>query len=158
VEVTVSDALWMLLAFVGVPALFVLRVVLASRRRNPQRLRGASEQARVFDGGLRLVSGEEPGLTRKWRTGRVVVEPGLLTLRPYKLGLKFLHAEPVTVAVAGVDPDGAQHAGLKDELSVAPGSRLFPVRTTTGATVQLALRTSRTDEVFAALSAGPAPV
>lgn len=154
-----SDALWMLLAFVGIPALFVLRFVLAYRRRNPQRLRGApAGQAWVFDGGLRLLSGEEPGLTRKWRTGRVVVEPGRLTLRPYRLGLKFLSGEPVTVAVTGVDPDGGQDARMRDELSVAPGSRLFPVRTHGGATLQLALRTSRTDEVFAALSAGPAAV
>lgn len=132
-------------------------VVFRVRMARPSQGRGAAGGRRwVLDGGLRLVSGEAPGVTHRWRHGRVVVEPGIITLRPYLLGLRFLPGTPVSVAVSGVDLAGERTPGLKESLGVWPGARLVPVRTTSGAVLELALVTSRTDELFAALASRPA--
>lgn len=134
-------------------AVWVFRYRMAQARRRP----GAPEtRSWRLDGGLRLVSGEHPGLTRRWQHGRVTVEPGLLVLRPYLLGLRFLPKVPVSVHVAGIDLAGEQRAGLGSMVTIRPGSRLVPVTTTTGATLLLAVLATKTDEPFAALASRPA--
>lgn len=141
---------------VGVGAL--CGAVWVSRRRTARSSRypaDAGAQRWSLDGGLRLVSGEQPGLSRRWRHGRVTVDPGLLTLRPHPLGLRSLPARTVTVGVAGLDLAGEQRAGLSTVVAVRPGSRLVPLTTTTGATLQLAVLTSDTAELFTVLAAGP---
>lgn len=134
-------------------AVWVFRHRMAQARRRP----GASETPSWrLDGGLRLVSGEHPGLTRRWQHGRVTVEPGLLVLHPYLLGLRFLAKAPVSVHVEGIDLAGEQLAGLGSMVTIRPGSRLVPVTTSTGASLQLAVLASNTDELFAALASRPA--
>lgn len=156
-----SDSVFLVLVvlvFLGLAALWVAALVHRHRSAHPRVRRGADGVERwVVDGGLRLVGGDAPGVTRRWRHGRVVAEPGVLTLRPYLMGLKIVPGTPVSVAVQGVDLTAEVEAGLKDMAGVRPGSRIIPVATTTGATLQLALLSSRTDGFFAALAARPAP-
>lgn len=152
-------AVLLLALLVGVGALYVAVWAFRRRMAEPSRRPGGSAGQRwSLDGGLRLVSGEQPGLSRRWRHGRVVVDPGLLTLHHCLLGLRFLPMRTVSVGVAGVDLAGEQRAGLSMLVTVRPGSRLVPLTTTTGATVQLAVLTADTAELFTVLAAGPATV
>ena len=152
-----SDSLFFVLVLVGLPAFCISVWVFRYRMNQAGRRRGtAGAQRWALDGGLRLVSGEAPGVTRRWRFGRLVVEPGQLTLRPCLVGLRFLPGRPVTVTIADVDLAGEREAGLKDVLGVKPGTRLVPLTTTTGAGLEMALVASKTDQLFATLAARPA--
>ena len=147
----------LLALLVGIGALYVAVWAFRRRMAQPSQRPGDVSSSRwSLDGGLRLVSGEQPGLTRRWRHGRVTVDPGLLTLRPYLFGLRFLPMRTVTAGVAGIDLAGEQRAGLATLLTVRPGARLVPLTTTTGAALQLAVLTTETAELFTVLAAGPA--
>lgn len=142
---------------VGLGALCAAVVLLRRGTARPSRYPAdAGAQRWSLDGGLRVVSGEQPGLSRRWRHGRVTVDPGLLTLRRHLLGLRFLPVRTVAVGVAGLDLAGERRAGLSTLVAVRPGSRLVPLTTTTGAVLQLAVLTPDTAELFTVLAAGPA--
>ena len=155
-----SDSAFLVLVlvlFIALAGLFAAVWVFRYRMSQARPRTGTSEaRSWRLDGGLRLVSGEQPGLTRRWQHGRVTVEPGLLVLRPYLLGLRFLPRTPISVHVVGIDLAGEQQAGLGSMATIRPGSRLVPVTTTTGATLQLAVLAAKTDELFAALASRPA--
>jgi hypothetical protein len=109
-----------------------------------------------LDAGLRVLTGEQQGLSRRWRHGRAVLEPGSITLRPCRWGLRIFPMAPVVVSVVAIDTNTARRSGWRSAWSVSPGARLVEVTTTTGATLQLAATPMASDEVLQVLAPRPA--
>lgn len=108
-----------------------------------------------LDAGLRILSGDQPGLSRRWLHGRAALEPGRITLRPFRWGLRIFPMAPVEVDIAAVVADTVQRSGWRSAWSVTPGARLLEVTTAAGATLQLATVPTATDQVLHVLAGHP---
>ena len=93
-------------------ALFTAPII---RRRS----RSMQASGRI-EGGLRVLDGRFPGLTRRWRHGHAFVAPGQLTFTAYVGGLRLFRRPAVTIPVTMVEPDSARGTGIRDGWA-APG-------------------------------------
>lgn len=151
--------------WVGLVLLVVVAVVLGAilsawvQRHvgGPRRAKGSQQDQRWhLDAGLRVLDGDHPGLSHRWRHGRAALAPGRITLRPFRFGLRILPMAPVEVPVATIAAGTAQRSGWRSAWSVSPGTRLVEVTTTSGARLQLAVVPAATDATLQTLVADPA--
>jgi len=150
---------------VGLVLLVVLAAVIGGalsawvRRRvgGPRRTEGSQHAQRWhLDAGLRVLDGDHSGLSHRWRHGRAALEPGRITLRPFRFGLRILPMAPVEVPVAAIATETSQRSGWRSAWSVSPGTRLVEVTTTSGVRLQLAVVSAVTDATLQTLVADPA--
>jgi hypothetical protein len=106
----------------------------SSARRGP--VNGSTEAA------LRLRSGSQNGLRRRWRHGQLQVSPGTLTFQPGgPLGLRFPKRAPFSIAVTGVS-DELNSTGWSQAWIVNPMFVTTEFTTSTGVIVVAASRPS----------------
>lgn len=137
-------------ALAGAAFVIVRRIV-----GSPGKTADSNPLQRRMDAGLRVLTGDQPGLTTRWKHGRALLEPGRITLRPYRWGVRLLPMPALVVPVAAVVTSDPEHSGIRSALTVMPGMRLVPLSTTSGAVVQLAVLPAGADEVLRILTPEP---
>jgi uncharacterized MnhB-related membrane protein len=81
--------------------------------------------------GLRVVDGHQPGLGPRWRHGVGTLVPGRLDFRGTVGGVRFLRRAPITIDVKQIDRDIPRTTGLREALSVMPGTEVVQLITPT---------------------------
>lgn len=120
-------------AVIGVVVYLVILPAVAKSRARTMATQGR------FEGGFRVLDGDQPPLPRRWQHGIGQFGPGgELTFRSYRGGLRFLPRDPVTIRVTSVVDPTLRAPGFPGVLRVAYYCRLVTVATET-ATLQVAL-------------------
>lgn len=131
------ELLWRLPLTVGAALLISMATAHLVRSRRTGSPDGGA--AWSFECWARVVGGEHPQLSRRWRVGRAIVSPGRVELGLYWKGLRLRRLPAFVVDVDAVDRDGVQRAGWLTSLRFDARCRLVTVSTTAGAGVQLAV-------------------
>jgi hypothetical protein len=108
--------------------------------------------------GLRVVSGEHPGLTKKWTHGVAALAKGQIDFRPFLppgIRVRRPFTPPVVVRVLSLEDKGRE-PGLVESWSVSSASRVLTLRTG-DASLEWAVRVEQLDWARSRLEGGPVP-
>jgi hypothetical protein len=98
-----------------------------------RRLRRLAETSET-ECGFRVISGDQPGLTRRWRHGRARVTHGVIDFRPgIGMGMRISRPRQPWLRLLVEDATRAQErtAGLAESWSVSSTGRILEVKTPT---------------------------